>query len=65
MASKLVPLLRRDEFVSMCAGHVSVSLQLIIFGLSFYVFGALALDLPFCCETLKLSKYYIQYSFQV
>ena len=33
----------------------------LILGLSFDVSGALALDLPFCHGTLKLSKYYIQY----
>ena len=48
----------------MWAGHVSASLR-VMFGLSLYVFGALALDLPFCGGTLKLGKYYIQYSFQV
>ena len=31
----------------------------LIFGLSFDVSGALALDLPFCRGTLKLGKYYI------
>ena len=35
---------------------------LLIYGLSFYVFGALALDLPFCGGTLKLGKFYKQYS---
>ena len=48
----------------MWAGHVSASLR-VISGLSSYVFGALALDLPFCGGTLKLGKYYIQYSFRV
>ena len=43
---------------------MSASLRL-FFGLSLYVFGALALDLPFCGGTLKLGKYYIQYSFRV
>ena len=43
---------------------MSASLRM-IFGLSFFVFGVLALDLPFCGGTLKLGKYYIQYSFQV
>ena len=36
---------------------MSTSLRL-IFGLSFNVFGALALDSPFCGATLKLGKYY-------
>ena len=52
-----------DEFVSMWAGRVSASLRL-IFGFSFNVFGALALDLTFWGENLKLVKYYIQYSFR-
>ena len=37
----------------------------VIFGLSLYLFGALALDLPFGGGTLKLGKYYIKYSFRV
>ena len=53
-----------DEFESMWAGHVSASLR-VTFGLSLYVFGAFALDLPFGGGTLKLGKYYIQYSFRV
>ena len=61
-ASKLVPFLR--HVTNLWVGHVSASLRL-IFGLSFYVFGALALDLPCYGGTLKLGKYYIQYSFRV
>ena len=37
----------------------------VIFALSFYVVGVLALDLPLCSGTWKLGKYYIQYSFRV
>ena len=43
---------------------MSASLR-VIFGLSLYLFGALALDLPFGGGTLKLGKYYIKYSFRV
>ena len=46
---------------------MSASFQVfqLIFGLSFYVFRALALDLPFCSGTLKLSKYCIPFEYDV
>ena len=44
--------------------NLSASLRL-IFGVSSCLFGTLPLYLPFCSGTLKLGKYYIQYSFRV